>query len=82
VLVASFGLARGPLLSASLHRHIPSERRATALSGISMLRTLAIVVANAAAGLGTRSSLHATALGIGVVLLALALVGRARSELL
>jgi MFS family permease len=82
VLVASFGLARGPLLAASLHRHIPSERRATALSGISMLRTLAIVIANALAGLGAQTSLHATAVGIGVVLVALAFGARAQRDLL
>src|SRR5262245_18330828 len=80
VCVASFGLARGPLLSASLHRHIPSERRATALSGISMLRTLAIVIANAAVGLGVRGSLHATALGLGLAVLALARVARTPPE--
>ena len=80
VIVSSFGLARGPLFSASLHRHIPSERRATALSGISMLRTLAIVIANGAAGLGTRVSLSATALAVGVLVVALALGARARPE--
>jgi MFS family permease len=80
VLVASFGLARGPLFGASLHRHIPSERRATALSGVSMLRTLAIVIANSAAGLGARASLPATALGVGVLVVALAFGARARPE--
>lgn len=62
VVVASFGLARGPL------------------SGISMLRTLAIVIANGAAGLGTRLSLSATALAIGVLVVALALGARSRPE--
>jgi MFS family permease len=80
VLVGSFGLARGPLFGASLHRHIPSERRATALSGISMLRTLAIVIANGAAGLGARSSLRGTALGVGVALIVLAFAAGARDE--
>ena len=80
VLVASFGLARGPLFGASLHRHIPSERRATALSGISMLRTLAIVIANGAVGLGVRVSLPGTALGVGALVVALALGARARAE--
>lgn len=80
VVVASFGLARGALFGASLHRHIPSERRATALSGISMLRTLAILLANGVAGLGVRASLSATALGVGVLVVALALGARARAE--
>jgi MFS family permease len=80
VAVASFGLARGPLLSASLHRHIPSERRATALSGVSMLRTLAIMVANGAAGLGARTALGPTALVIGMAVLLLAFLARTPEE--
>jgi MFS family permease len=80
VLVASFGLARGPLLGASFHRHIPSERRATAISGISMLRKLAIVCVNLVASQATRASLSGTALGIGAALLVLAFAARARPE--
>jgi MFS family permease len=80
VAAASFGLARGPLLGASLHRHLPSERRATGLSGVSMLRTLGVVIANGAAGLAAERSLHATALAIGVLLLGLGLAAYARRE--
>jgi MFS family permease len=80
VAAASFGLARGPLLGASLHRHLPSERRATAVSGVSMLRTLGVVVANGAAGLAAEHSLHATALGIGALLVVLGLLAHARRE--
>jgi MFS family permease len=80
VLVASFGLARGPLLSASLHRHLPSERRATALSGVSMLRTLAIVVTNAAVGVGVTISLHGTAFALGLATLLLARAARTPPE--
>jgi MFS family permease len=72
ILAVSFGLARAPLMFAELNAHIPSERRATVLSGVSMLRTLAIVLANGAAALGTRASLHGTVLAAGVLLLALA----------
>ncbi len=81
VLAVSFGLARAPLMFADLNAHIPSERRATVLSGVSMLRTLAIVLANAAAALGTRASLHGTVLVAGVGLIGLVLVaGRQRRE--
>jgi MFS family permease len=80
VVAASFGLARGPLLGASLHRHLPSERRATGLSGVSMLRTLGVVLANGVAGLAADRSLHATALGVGVGLAALGLLAHARRE--
>jgi MFS family permease len=80
IAVASFGLARGPLLQASMHRHIPSERRATAISGVSMLRTLAIVFANGAAGLGARAALGPTAVAIGLAMLVLAFVARTPEE--
>ncbi len=76
VLAVSFGLARAPLMFAELNAHIPSERRATVLSGVSMLRTLAIVLANAAAALGTRASLHGTVLITGVGLVALSFASR------
>jgi MFS family permease len=76
ILAIGFGLARAPLMFADLNAHIPSERRATVLSGVSMLRTLAIVLANGAAALGTRVSLHGTVLVAGVGLVALALASR------
>ena len=82
VTVASFGLARGPLLQASMHRHIPSERRATAISGVSMLRTLAIMLANGAAGLGARTALGPTAIVIGGAVMLLAFAARTPEEYL
>jgi hypothetical protein len=78
IAVEGFGLARAPLMQAELNAEIPSERRATVLSGVSMLRTGAIVLANGAAGLGTRASLHATVLVAGAAMLALAVVFRSR----
>ena len=81
ILAASLGLARAPLLFAAVNEHIPSARRATVLSGVSMLRTLAIVLANGAAALGTRVSLHGTVLaaGIGIAALGAAAAVRHRS---
>ncbi len=76
VVAMGFGLGRAPLMFAELNAHIPSERRATVLSGVSMLRTLAIVLANGAAALGTRASLHGTVLAAGAGLVALGLIGR------
>ena len=80
VAAASFGLARAPLMFAAVNEHIPSERRATVLSAVSMLRTLAIVLANGAAALGTRASLHGTVLAVGCGLLVLSLRGIGRRD--
>ncbi len=79
VLVAGFGLSRATLFAAAMNRHIPSKRRATVLSTISMLRTLGIVVGNGLGGLAVGLSLHGTAAGAGIAILvfvALASVGR------
>jgi MFS family permease len=78
ILATSLGLARAPLLFAALNEHIPNARRATVLSGVSMLRTLAIVLANGAAALGTRASLHGTVLAAGVGIVALGCAAAAR----
>ncbi len=78
--VFGFGLSRAPLLSADLNRHIPSERRATALSAISMGSRLAITLGDCAAALGTRFSLHGTVLAAGAALLALAATSRVKQE--
>jgi MFS family permease len=78
--VFGFGLSRAPLLSADLNRHIPSERRATTLSAISMGSRLAITLGDSLAALGTRCSLHGTVAAAGLALLALAASSRVRDE--
>jgi MFS family permease len=80
VLAASFGLSRTPLLTSAMNPHIPSAHRATVLSVVSGLRTLGIVLANGAASLGVAHSLHATVLGLGAGILALAALSPLRDE--
>ncbi len=78
LMVFGLGLSRAPLMSADLNRHIPSERRATALSAISMGSRLAIALADGAAALGTRFSLHGSVLVAGLALMALAATTRVK----
>jgi predicted MFS family arabinose efflux permease len=80
IAAASFGLARTPLLTASMNPHIPSAQRATVLSVVSGLRTLGIMLGNALASAAVGVSLHGTALAIGVAIVVLALLSRARDE--
>lgn len=68
----TFSLPRIPLFSAYINHHIPSERRATVLSFVSMVRTLAIVVINPIIGLLAEWSLSWTMAVLGVGLIALA----------
>lgn len=71
---ASFGLSRAVLFGAHFNRYIPSEKRATVLSTISMFRTIGIAVINPVVGFAADFSLPGTAVGLGVVLIALSLV--------
>ena len=72
MVVMAFGLTRSAPFMAYLNHHIASAERATVLSTVSMLRTLAIVVGQLVAGQLTHWSLHGTmiALGIGTIALA------------
>ena len=72
----SFSLPRIPLFSAAINHHVPSERRATVLSFVSMVRTLAIVVINPLIGLLTEWSLSGTMAVLGLGLIALAVGSR------
>jgi MFS family permease len=72
VLGFTFSLPRIPLFSAYINHHVPSERRATVLSFVSMVRTLGIVVMNPLIGLLAEWSLSSTMAVLGVGILGLA----------
>lgn len=76
LLAASFGLSRPPLFASAMNRHIPSEQRATVLSTISMLRTLAVAVVNPIVGWLVDWSMSGALLVVGAAALALATVTR------
>jgi hypothetical protein len=71
-VAASFGLSRTALFSSYMNKHIPSAHRATVLSCISMMRTLAIAVVNPIAGALADWSIPSTLTLLGVAALALA----------
>lgn len=69
VVAFTLGLPRTALFSAYMNKHIPSDKRATVLSFASMVRTLAIVVANPLIGLAADHSLTAALAGMGVAMI-------------
>jgi len=71
-----FGLSRPPLFVSYMNKYIPSEQRATVLSTVSMLRTLAAAVVNPIAGVLSDWSIPGTMIVFGVAAVALALVTR------
>jgi MFS family permease len=72
LIAASFGLSRTALFSNYMNKHIPSAQRATILSCISMLRTLAIAIVNPIAGFLADWSIGGALLILGAVALGLA----------
>ena len=80
LLIGGFGLSRPPLFGAYLNRHIPSDKRATVLSTVSMARTIAIAVVNPIVGFFADRSLTWTAVGLGVAHLALLFVSGVDEE--
>lgn len=78
--VEGFGLTRGARFQAYLNHHIASAERATVLSTVSMLRTIAIVVGQLVTGQLTRWSLHGTMVVLGVTAIGLALASRVQDE--
>jgi len=82
VLAATFGLSRPVLFSGALNRHIPSAQRATVLSSISMLRTLAIALVNPIAGLLADRSMRGALVVLGVAAIVVAFVTGARPQAL
>ncbi len=76
VLGGGFGLSRRPLLVSYMNKYIPSSKRATVLSAISMLRTLALIVVNPMVGLLADWSLNYTLIILGVAAVVFSLISR------
>lgn len=80
VLGAGFGFSRNVLFINYLNKHIPSGRRATILSAISMLRSLPIIVFNPFMGLLAEWSLSFTLIALGVITIMFAIISDIREE--
>ncbi len=72
----AFGLTRVPLFNAYMNAYIPSDKRATVLSMVSMFRTFGIVVLNPITGVLADWSLSGTLAILGAGLLVLPLVSK------
>jgi MFS family permease len=75
-----FGLARKPLFSGYMNKYIPSEKRATVLSSISMFRNLALVIINPIVGFAVDWSLNYTLIGLGSVAILFAFLSRVEEK--
>ena len=76
ILGGGFGLSRRPLFVSYMNKYIPSPRRATVLSTISMLNTFTLIVANPVVGLLADWSLNYTLIILGVAAVGFSLLSR------
>jgi MFS family permease len=67
VLAGGFGLTRLELMFSYMHVHIPSDKRATVLSSVSMFRRLALVPLNPFVGYVADQSLQVAFFAIGIL---------------
>ena len=81
-ILASFGLSRRTLFSSYLNKFIPSNKRATVLSTISMLETLVIAITYPIVGRLAEWSLNYTFIILGVSVILFSLVSRVEESML
>jgi len=80
IVGAGFGLSRKPLFISYMNKYIPSAKRATVLSSISMFRSFALVVVNPIVGLAVDFSLNYTLIILGVLAVVFSLVSRIKES--
>lgn len=80
IIGGGFGLARGPLYSSYLNKHIPSKERATVLSSISMLQRFVLVIINPLIGLLIDASLFYALLILGIAAVSFSFFSRVKEE--
>lgn len=82
IVAGGFGLTRLELMFAYMNKFIPSERRATVLSSISMFRRFALIPLNPFIGLVADQSLQVALLFIGILPLLVFLFSPIEHEML
>lgn len=82
IIGGGFGLSRRPLFVNYMNKYIPSDKRATVLSSVSMLRRFALVIINPVVGVMTDWSLNYTLIILGVIAIIFSFVSRVEEEYL
>ncbi len=80
ILGGGFGLTRVPLFSSYMNKYIPSDKRATVLSSVSMLRKFVLVIFNPFVGFLVDWSLNYTLIMLGVLAIVFAFVSRVEEK--
>jgi MFS family permease len=80
LVIAGFGLSRGVLFENYMNKYIDSSVRATVISTVSMIATLAMASMYLTVGLLVEWSLRGTLITIGAAIIVCALLARTREE--
>ncbi|MDD5331660.1 MAG: MFS transporter [Candidatus Nanoarchaeia archaeon] len=80
IIAGGFGLTRGTFFSSHLNKYIPSEKRATVLSSISMLRRFSIAIISPIVGVMVDWSLNYTLIIMGIVTLIITFLSKVKEE--
>jgi len=76
IIGGGFGLSRRPLFVSYMNKYIPSPKRATVLSTVSMLRRFALIFVNPAVGLLVDWSLNYTLIILGIAAIIFSLISK------
>lgn len=82
LVIAGFGMSRRVLFENYMNKHIESSVRATVISAVSMVATLAMGLMYLALGLLVEWSLRGTLIAIGAAIIVCALLARTKEEYL
>ncbi|NIO45078.1 MAG: MFS transporter [Candidatus Aenigmarchaeota archaeon] len=82
IVGGGFGLSREPLFTSYFNKYIPSDKRATVLSSITMLRRLSVAVINPVIGILADWSFSNTLILLGLVAVIFSFVSGTKEEML
>lgn len=77
-----FGLSRRPLFASYFNKYIPSDKRATVLSSISMMRRLSVAIVNPFIGMLADWSLANTLVLLGIVAISFSFISKVEEDML
>lgn len=80
LIIAGFGLTRETLFKNYMNKHIESSNRATVLSTVSMIKRLVDALLYPLIGYLAEVSLNNVLIGIGVLMIASALIARTQED--
>jgi MFS family permease len=80
ICALAFGLGRRPLFASYLNKHIPTSKRATVLSSVSMFRRMFLIILNPIVGFAVDWSLSYTLIILGSIAVIFSFISQVKEE--